>query len=196
MNATLFSLLHCQPNTIRPPAAPNSQPRPLHTRKPRRPAATATPSPSPAPRAKGGRRRAATAEETGAGAGGSGSGSPVDEGASWRADYGRTDVRHGAFTADEKAVLTKAVADYAAAHGHSTDDYDWLLNRSEGKGGRLPGGEVGPVSAVAAALPDRTRKAVFGALQRMFSGGNKKVRGAVGGGGGGVALRLDSSTAV
>ena len=68
------------------------------------------------------------------------------------------------------------MADYARRHGHSTSDHAWLLQPRGG--GRTPKGERGAVSDIAAALPNRTRKAVFAALQRMYSAGNKKVGGA------------------
>jgi hypothetical protein len=123
----------------------------------------------------------------GGGGGGGGSGDSdasggADADATWRADYGRADVKHGKFSEAEKEVLAKAVADYAAKYGCSTSDYAWLLQRGgEGRrGGRVRGGAVTPVAAVAAALPQRTRKAVFAALQRMFAEGRGKVRGRCG----------------
>jgi len=103
----------------------------------------------------------------------------ADEAATWRADYGRVDIKHGAFSEDEKATLSKAVADYAALHGHGASDYAWLLQRE--RAGRLAAGEKGPVSTVAAALPSRTRKAVLSALKRMYGEGHRKVGGGVAG---------------
>jgi hypothetical protein len=105
------------------------------------------------------------------------------EPATWRDDYARADVKHGRFSEEEKAALARAVAAYAAAHGCSTEDYSWLLQRAGGggrRGGRLKAGEAAPATEVAAALPGRTRKAVFAVLQRMFSEGRGKVRGRAG----------------
>ena len=117
-------------------------------------------------------------DSSGGGSGGEG-GEKDPSDATWREDFKRADVRHGRFTEAEKAALQKAVSEHAGAHGLSTQDYSWLTQRTGGRKGRpavAAAGDKGPVAAVAAALPQRTRKAVFALLQRMFAGGERKVR--------------------
>ncbi|KAI8476144.1 MAG: hypothetical protein J3K34DRAFT_516817 [Monoraphidium minutum] len=136
---------------------------------------------APSPARSGGAASSGSASGDDGGGGGAsdldaaGGGEPAE--ATWRADYAREDVRHGRFSEGEKEKLQRAVAGYAATHGLSTSDYSWLLQRTAGRKGRPPAagaGDKGPVAEVAAALPQRTRKAVFAALQRMYGEGRGK----------------------
>ncbi len=91
----------------------------------------------------------------------------------WRDDAKRTDVKHGKFSDAEKALLKETAKAYAQEHGLSTEDLTWVHSLSAQ-------GRRGAVTAIAAALPHRTRKAVWACLTRMLSSGNNLVGGSVG----------------
>jgi hypothetical protein len=90
-------------------------------------------------------------------------------GGTWRQDYNRTDVKHGRFTEEEKAILKTALKAYAENNNLDSQSYDWLYE-VQGVGKR------GALTEIAAALPSRNRKAVWACLTRMVDPGNYKVR--------------------
>lgn len=79
------------------------------------------------------------------------------------------DVKHGRFTESEKQALSDAAEEYATANGLSTTNYDWLWTASAD-------GRRGSMTAIAAAAPHRTRKAVWAFLRRHLSANARQVR--------------------
>ncbi|KAL4437042.1 hypothetical protein ABPG75_004181 [Micractinium tetrahymenae] len=84
----------------------------------------------------------------------------------WRDNEKRQNVKSGPFSKAEKEALRQAVLDYAAKHGQSTDSFEWLFGSSRS------GATKGAWKKIAAALPNRTFKAVWAAGTRMFHEGN------------------------
>ncbi|KAF6255253.1 hypothetical protein COO60DRAFT_234531 [Scenedesmus sp. NREL 46B-D3] len=108
-----------------------------------------------APAAAGAAGGAANARR--AGGAGSGGAPAAATDSSWRADYNRTDVKHGRFGDDERAAIAAAIQEYAEERGlpYALGECDWLVERA------AAGHKRGAITAIAAALPQRTRKAVW-----------------------------------
>ncbi|KAK9840762.1 hypothetical protein WJX81_003109 [Elliptochloris bilobata] len=94
-------------------------------------------------------------------------------GNAWDASMKRTDVKHGRFSAAEKATLRAAVEAYAREHELSTTDLRWLFETMSGEDRRR---SKGAWNAVAAALPHRRIKAVWSCGTRMFHDANYQGR--------------------
>eukprot|EP00887_Chlorella_sp_A99_P005250 scaffold1.g5250.t1 len=120
------------------------------------------------------KRADGSAAEAGSGGGGKRGGGGGSGERTWRESSKRKDVKSGPFSKAEKQTLREAVAEYAAAHGHSTKDFSWLLGNSRS-------GNKGAWVKIAQALPDRTTKSVWAAGTRIFHEGNYQARGRRGG---------------
>ncbi|KAF8055473.1 REB1 [Scenedesmus sp. PABB004] len=123
---------------------------------------------------------------------------------SWRADYNRTDVKHGRFTPDERAAIADAIREYAterslpfgegAARARAARRLPGAALRPRRAPGAAPrrqllpppppvgAGECGwltdpksasqkkgAITAISAALPHRTRKAVWAFVRANYS---------------------------
>ena len=98
----------------------------------------------------------------------------LEEGASnadnknWRKSEQRSDVKHGRFSAQEKALVRAVAEAYADAKGLGRD-LSWLFNTRSGEQREMTRGAW---RVIAAALPHRKVKAVWAAGTRMLNPGN------------------------
>ena len=90
----------------------------------------------------------------------------------WRKSEQRSDVKHGRFSAQEKALVRAVAEAYADAKGLGRD-LSWLFNTRSGEQREMTRGAW---RVIAAALPHRKVKAVWAAGTRMLNPGNYQAR--------------------
>lgn len=99
-----------------------------------------------------------------------------DEIPSWRASLKRKDVRSGRLSDEEKALLHKAIVEFAELNGFSTNDFSWMIVPGTGKRQIQSKSTMGMWKYVSKSLPNRTIKSVAAAGLRMFHPNAKKGR--------------------